>query len=54
MNYYFKVFKKYATFKGRATRTEYWYFEFINFIISLSIVFLSTVIAIPELSYLYF
>lgn len=26
MNWYLKVMKSYATFKGRATRSEYWYF----------------------------
>jgi uncharacterized membrane protein YhaH (DUF805 family) len=34
MNYYLKALKNYATFKGRATRSEYWYY------------FLFTVIAI--------
>ncbi len=30
MNYYFAAFKKYAVFKGRATRREYWYFTLFN------------------------
>lgn len=30
MNYYFAAFKKYAVFKGRATRSEYWYFTLFN------------------------
>ena len=29
------VFSKYATFSGRARRSEYWYFALFNFIISL-------------------
>lgn len=29
------VFSKYATFSGRARRSEYWYFTLFNFIISL-------------------
>ena len=33
MNYYLSVLKKYATFKGRARRAEYWYFSLFNFII---------------------
>lgn len=28
-------FAKYATFKGRATRSEYWYFVLFNFIVSM-------------------
>jgi len=30
VNYYFAAFKKYAVFKGRATRREYWYFTLFN------------------------
>lgn len=30
MNYYFAAFRKYAAFKGRATRSEYWYFTLFN------------------------
>lgn len=30
MNYYFAAFRKYAVFKGRATRSEYWYFTLFN------------------------
>ena len=32
MKYYFKVLKNYATFKGRASRSEYWYFVLFNII----------------------
>ena len=35
MNYYFAVFKKYAVFKGRASRKEFWMFALFSFIISL-------------------
>ncbi len=31
MNYYIEVLKKYAVFKGRARRAEYWYFVLFNF-----------------------
>jgi uncharacterized membrane protein YhaH (DUF805 family) len=34
MNWYLEVLKKYATFGGRARRTEFWMFFLINFIIS--------------------
>jgi len=30
MNYYFKVWQNYATFSGRARRSEYWYFFLFN------------------------
>lgn len=33
MNHYINVLKKYATFSGRATRSEYWYFVLIYSII---------------------
>ena len=35
MNYYLKVLQNYATFSGRARRSEYWYFVLFNFIISI-------------------
>ncbi len=35
MNYYFLVLKKYAVFKGRSQRAEYWYFALFNIIISI-------------------
>ena len=34
MNWYFQVLKKYAVFKGRARRKEYWYFALFNIIVS--------------------
>jgi uncharacterized membrane protein YhaH (DUF805 family) len=30
VNYYFAAFNKYAVFKGRATRSEYWFFTLFN------------------------
>lgn len=35
MQYYIKAFQNYANFNGRATRSEYWWFFLINFIISI-------------------
>ncbi len=35
MNGYLEALKKYATFSGRAQRSEYWYFVLFNVIISL-------------------
>ena len=34
MNYYLKVLKQYADFKGRARRKEYWMFILFNAIVS--------------------
>lgn len=33
MDWYLQVLKKYAEFKGRARRKEYWYFFLFNFLI---------------------
>ncbi len=44
MNYYLSVLKKYAEFKGRATRSEYWYFFLFNIIISVILGILSNII----------
>ena len=35
MNYYLKVLKDYATFSGRARRSEYWYFALFNVIFAI-------------------
>lgn len=40
MNYYLQVWKKYATFSGRARRSEYWYFFLFNSLISIGLIFL--------------
>ena len=37
-------FSKYATFSGRATRSEYWYFVLFNVIVSIGGVILDTAI----------
>lgn len=34
-NYYVTCLKKYIDFSGRATRSEYWYFALMNFLIGL-------------------
>lgn len=33
MNWYFRAFQKFADFKGRASRKEYWMFVLINTVI---------------------
>ena len=50
MNWYLEVLKKYATFSGRASRSEFWYFTLINSIISIGIIFLA-VLAVDNNSY---
>jgi uncharacterized membrane protein YhaH (DUF805 family) len=47
MKYYFRAWRKYITFKGRASRREYWYFTFINIAISLVIHFASVGAGVP-------
>ncbi len=37
MNWYLKVLKKYAVFRGRARRKEYWYFFLFNLLISIGL-----------------
>lgn len=45
MNWYVEVLKKYATFSGRASRSEYWYFYLFNGLIQLLIVGLMIIAA---------
>ena len=33
LNHYLNAFRKYATFSGRATRSAFWYYTLVNFII---------------------
>ena len=53
MNYYFKVLQNYATFSGRARRSEYWYFFLFNLIISLGFGIVCGLLRLPEFSNLY-
>jgi uncharacterized membrane protein YhaH (DUF805 family) len=46
MNWYLNVLKKYAVFKGRARRMEYWMFVLVNCII---IAVLYLLVAIPSI-----
>lgn len=45
MNYYIDVLKKYAVFSGRATRKEFWMFVLFNFIVSILVGIISSIIA---------
>ena len=53
MNYYLKVLQNYATFTGRARRSEYWYFVLFNVIISIALGFISGMMGISILSNIY-
>jgi uncharacterized membrane protein YhaH (DUF805 family) len=41
MKYYLKVLQNYATFSGRARRSEFWYFLLFNLIIAFALGFVS-------------
>ena len=53
MNYYLKVLQNYATFSGRARRSEYWYFFLFNVVISFAIGFIGGMMGNTMLSNLY-
>ncbi len=51
---YLEVLKKYAVFKGRARRKEYWLFVLINFLITIAFGYLDNVLGTnPLLSVVY-
>jgi uncharacterized membrane protein YhaH (DUF805 family) len=53
MNYYLKVLQNYATFGGRARRSEYWYFALFNVIIAFVLVFIGGMMGTTVLSNIY-
>jgi uncharacterized membrane protein YhaH (DUF805 family) len=44
------VFENYASFNGRATRSEYWYFVLANAIISIPLNYILPLVIAPELA----
>ena len=46
MNYYLKVLQNYATFSGRARRSEYWYFVLFNIIFAFVAMIIDNVLGI--------
>jgi len=48
MNYYTLAFKKYAEFKGRSTRSEYWYFVLFNIIVSMVLGLIEGIMGLGE------
>lgn len=53
MNYYVYCFQHYADFNGRARRSEYWYFVLFNVIVGFCIGFVSALVGISWLGYVY-
>ena len=53
MNYYFKVLQNYATFNGRAGRSEFWYFFLFNVIIAFILGFAGGLMQVPQLANIY-
>ena len=50
---YISVLKKYVVFEGRATRSEYWYFVLVNFIISIVLNTIDGITGVPVLGALF-
>ncbi|MHB8050853.1 MAG: DUF805 domain-containing protein [Coriobacteriia bacterium] len=46
MSWYIEVLKKYATFEGRARRTEYWMFVLFNMLIAMGLGFVEGMLGI--------
>lgn len=54
MDYYIDAFRNYATFKGRASRKQYWMFVLLNFIISIAIGLVESAIGFGDMTFLSF
>jgi uncharacterized membrane protein YhaH (DUF805 family) len=46
MNWYLKVLKNYAAFGGRARRAEYWWFVLFNFLATLALIIVDSLIGL--------
>lgn len=53
MEYYTQAFKQFADFSGRTGLKPFWMFVAINLVISIVVSFVSTLIFMPFLSFLY-
>ena len=53
MNYYLKVLQNYATFTGRARRSEFWFFYLFNLIINFGLTFVDILFGTGVLSTIY-
>jgi len=45
MSWFLYAFKKYAVFSGRASRSEFWFFQLVALLISIGLVFLSMLVS---------
>ncbi|MFJ1430907.1 DUF805 domain-containing protein [Capnocytophaga canimorsus] len=54
MNWYLKVLKQYADFKGRARRKEYWMFTLFNSIVFFALVFIGGLMETTVLFSIYY
>ncbi len=53
MNYYLNVLKNYATFEGRARRSEYWYFVLFSTLVSIVLTLLELAIGVTFIGLVY-
>jgi uncharacterized membrane protein YhaH (DUF805 family) len=53
MKYYFKVLQNYASFSGRARRSEYWYFFLFNVLIGIGLGIFGVMLGTEMLSNIY-
>jgi len=53
MHYYIDALKNYATFSGRATRSQYWYFVLFNMIISFVLGFVGGMLDLAIIGSIY-
>ena len=53
MNWYIAVMRKYAVFRGRAHRREFWMFVLINVLIHIAIGIIDLAIDSQDISYIY-
>ncbi|MBB6095335.1 uncharacterized membrane protein YhaH (DUF805 family) [Povalibacter uvarum] len=51
MNWYLDVLKKYAVFSGRARRKEYWFFFLFNFIASIVLAIVDSMLGTVNMTY---
>ena len=45
MSWYIQNLKRYAYFRGRARRREFWYFNLFNFLAAIAVGLMATIIA---------
>lgn len=50
MHWYLTVLRKYVVFQGRASRTEFWMFTLISFLISIGLAILENMIGLADLA----